>query len=118
MGPVQAPPIPSKPDPRNPRHLRYPRLIRRRQSLTAGMSVTKLQLRWQLRKLIDMSVEELKRALTNLSAREQDEVTAFLFHLRHRADSAYQRAVDSRLADTDKSHWITPEEFEERLDRK
>jgi hypothetical protein len=64
-----------------------------------------------------MSVEELQRALTNLSASEQDEVTAFLFHLRHHADGSYQRAVDVRLADKDPSHWVTPEEFEKRLDQ-
>lgn len=62
-----------------------------------------------------MSVEELKRALTNLSAREQDEVTAFLFHLRHRSDSDYQRAINGRVGDPDPSHWLTPEQFEEQL---
>ena len=65
-----------------------------------------------------MSVEDLKRALTTLSAGEQNEVSAFLFHLRHRADAAYQETVAERLRDTDPSHWLTPEEFEKRLDQK
>jgi hypothetical protein len=64
-----------------------------------------------------MSVEELKEALTHLSAKEQDEVTAFLSHLRHRSDESYQGVVNRRIADPDRSNWVTPEEFEKRLDR-
>lgn len=63
-------------------------------------------------------MEELKQAVTTLSGEEQKELSAFLFHLRHRADAAYQAAVESRLADKDSSHWVTPEEFEKRLDKK
>jgi hypothetical protein len=59
-----------------------------------------------------MSVEELKRAASKLSAAEQSELSAFLFHLRHQKDSAYQSAVDSRLSDKDRSHWLSPEEFD------
>jgi hypothetical protein len=65
-----------------------------------------------------MSVEELKKAVTTLSADEQNELSAFLFHLRHRADSAYQSAVESRLSDKDRLHWLSPEEFEQQLDKK
>ena len=65
-----------------------------------------------------MSVEDLKRALTTLSAGEQDEVSAFLFHLRHRADAAYQADIEHRISDKDSSHWLKPEEFEQRLDEK
>jgi hypothetical protein len=65
-----------------------------------------------------MSVEELKRALAGLSAEEQKELSAFLFHLRHRADPAYQDTIQRRLTDKDPSHWLTPEQFEQRLDQK
>ena len=65
-----------------------------------------------------MSVEEIKKAVTTLSAGEQNELSAFLFHLRHRGDPAYQAAVESRLSDKDRSHWLGPEEFEKRLDKK
>lgn len=64
-----------------------------------------------------MSIEDLKRELVSLSPAEQSEVTAFLFHLRHAADPAYQAAVERRLSDRDASHWLTPEEFERRLDQ-
>ena len=62
-----------------------------------------------------MSVEDIKHGIAALSAREQDEVTAFLFRLRHASDREYQDRVSERLADTDRSHWLTPEEFERRL---
>jgi hypothetical protein len=63
-----------------------------------------------------MSVEEIKKGLASLSESEQREVTAFLFHLRHLHDPDYREAVSERLSDTEKSHWLTPEEFEQRLD--
>lgn len=63
-----------------------------------------------------MSVEEIKKSLAELSPTEQNEVTAFLFHLRHVADPAYQSRVDSVIADKRPEHWLTPEEFEKRLD--
>ncbi len=65
-----------------------------------------------------MSVEELKKVLSCLSAAEQSEVSAFLFYLRHRTDAAYQTELAARMADRDPSHWLTPEEFEKRLDAK
>jgi hypothetical protein len=63
-----------------------------------------------------MSVKELKKELTALSATEQAEVAAFLFHLRHTLDPDYQTAVERRMADKDPAHWLTPDELERRLD--
>ncbi len=63
-----------------------------------------------------MSVEDIKRSIATLSPAEQGEVTAFLFHLRHASDSEYQERVSLRLTDRDPAHWLTPEEFERRLD--
>ena len=65
-----------------------------------------------------MSVEDIKHGIAALSASEQNEVSAFLFHLRHASDPEYQDRVGERLADTDRSHWLTPEEFERRLAQK
>ena len=63
-----------------------------------------------------MSVEELKRTVATLSPGEQNELTAFLFHLRHRGDVAYQAKLKARVDDKDPSYWLTPEEFEKHLD--
>lgn len=68
--------------------------------------------------LAAMSVEEIKHSITVLSPTEQREVSAFLFHLRHAADTEYQERTNARLSDRDPAHWLTPEEFERRLDQK
>ena len=66
-----------------------------------------------------MSLDALKRELAALSPAEQSEVTAFLFRLRHAVDTGdYQAAVERRLSDRDPTHWLTPGEFERRLDQR
>ncbi len=65
-----------------------------------------------------MSVEEIKKNIAALSPTEQGELSAFLFNLRHTTDADYQARISSRLADRDAAHWLTPEEFERRLDQK
>ena len=65
-----------------------------------------------------MSVEQIKRELSVLKDSELGEVTAFLFHLRHRSDPDYQQAVEARSNDRDKTHWLTPDEFERELDNR
>ena len=64
-----------------------------------------------------MSVEEIKRGLVSLSENEQREVTAFLFRIRHSHGTDYQSIVSTRMADADPSNWVTPEEFQNRLDQ-
>ncbi len=64
-----------------------------------------------------MSVMDLKKELTALSATEQAEVAAFLFQLRRKDDTDYQATIKRRLDDKDPSHWLTPDEFERRLNR-
>ncbi|MEN3941233.1 hypothetical protein WJU23_08060 [Prosthecobacter sp. SYSU 5D2] len=65
-----------------------------------------------------MSIEEIKREITVLSHAELNEVTAFLFHLRHRNDPDFQQTVEARSNDLDKSNWLTPEEFECELKKR
>jgi hypothetical protein len=65
-----------------------------------------------------VNVEEIKQGIAALPLREQNEVTAFLFHLRHATDAEHQHRVAERLDDRDPTHWLTPEEFERRLDEK
>ena len=63
-----------------------------------------------------MSIEQLKREVTALSDREQADLIRFTLQLRHEHDAEYRREVTDRLNDADKSHWLTPDEFERRLD--
>jgi hypothetical protein len=65
-----------------------------------------------------MSVEEIKSGIAELSPQLQREISAYLFHLRHAADAEYQETVEARFSETAPSHWLTPEEFERRLDGK
>ena len=63
-----------------------------------------------------MSFEQLKQEVTALNDREQAELIRYTLQLRHEHDADYRREVIERLNDRDKSHWLTPEEFERRLD--
>ncbi len=65
-----------------------------------------------------MNVEEIKAELATLPRKQQDEVVAFLFQLRHADDSEYQADITRRLKDRDPSHWLSPDEFERKLDKK
>ena len=63
-----------------------------------------------------MSLEELKREVAALSDSEQADLIRFTLQQRHEHNPEYQREVTDRLNDGDKSHWLTPGEFERRLD--
>lgn len=64
-----------------------------------------------------MSIEQLKKEVAALSSKEQADLIAFALQLRYGEDEAYQKEINDRLNDAEKSHWLTPEEFERRLDR-
>jgi hypothetical protein len=65
-----------------------------------------------------MSVQEIKEKLAALPRNEQDEVIAYLFHLRHAHDREYESQTGRRLKDKDPSHWLSPDAFERELDKK
>ena len=65
-----------------------------------------------------MSVDQIKREITILTPSEQNEVTAFLFHLRHREDLSYRDVIDQRINDSNAGNWLSPEEFEIQLDQR
>ena len=50
-----------------------------------------------------------------LSEQEQAELISCTLQLRYAHDSNYHREVTDRLNDSDKSRWLTPDEFECRL---
>jgi len=65
-----------------------------------------------------MSVQEIKKQLAALPRIEQDEVIAYLFHLRHADDADYESKVARRLEDREPSHWLSPDQFEHELDKR
>jgi hypothetical protein len=65
-----------------------------------------------------MSVHEINENLAKLPRKEQDEIVAFLFHLRHPDDSTDQTSISQRLSDKDPSQWLSPEQFEHELNKR
>lgn len=65
-----------------------------------------------------MSIEEIKSGIAALSPEQRTEVSAFLFQLQLTSDPDYRERVESRLADKDPAHWLTLEEFEQRLEER
>jgi hypothetical protein len=63
-----------------------------------------------------MSLDQLKHEVASLSSQEQAELISYALRLRYAGDPDYRREVTDRLNDSDKSHWLSPEEFERRLD--
>ena len=63
-----------------------------------------------------MSFEQLKHEVARLNSDEQAKLISYTLQLRHAQDADYRREVTDRLNDADKSHWLTPDEFERRLD--
>lgn len=65
-----------------------------------------------------MSFEQLKREVALLDDRQQAELISYALQLRYAHDADYRKEVSDRLNDADKSHWLTLEEYERRLDSK
>ena len=63
-----------------------------------------------------MSFEQLKKEVALLDDRQQAELISYALQLRYAHDSIHRREVSDRLNDADKSRWLTPDEFERRLD--
>jgi hypothetical protein len=63
-----------------------------------------------------MSLEQLKCAVASLSSGEQAELISYTLQLRYAGDPDYRREVTDRLNDSNQSRWLSPEEFERRLD--
>jgi hypothetical protein len=63
-----------------------------------------------------VSLDQIKREVASLSREDQDKLIAYAIQLRHASDTEYRHEVTARFNDKDKSHWLTPEEFERRLD--
>jgi hypothetical protein len=63
-----------------------------------------------------VSLDQIKREVAALSREDQEKLIVYMLQLRHAGDPNYRREVTDRLNDKDQSHWLTPEEFERRLD--
>jgi hypothetical protein len=60
-----------------------------------------------------MTVEQIKEELSNLPEAEQDQVVAYVVHLRHMRDPATRRELSRRMDDREPSHWISVDQLRE-----
>lgn len=67
---------------------------------------------------MNVSFEQLKREVAMLDDQHQAELISYTLQLRYAHDSAHRNEVTDRLNDSDRSHWLSPDDFERRLDSK
>lgn len=59
-----------------------------------------------------MSVREILDQVETLSTEEQNQVAAFLVHLRHKKDPSYYQKVHNRLERSDDKSWKSLEDID------
>jgi hypothetical protein len=64
-----------------------------------------------------VSFDQIKREVALLDEQQQADLISYTLQLRYAHDASYHREVTDRLNDADKSHWLTPDEFERRLNK-
>lgn len=62
-----------------------------------------------------MSMAELMRAVVELPAQQQNELAAFLLHLRLQQDAVWRTKMTRRIDDQDSSHWVNLESWKAEL---
>jgi hypothetical protein len=55
----------------------------------------------------NMSLQEIKSGLAELPQAEQDQLAAYLVHLRHQRDAGLRHEISARLNDKNPDHWIS-----------
>ena len=62
-----------------------------------------------------MTVLELKKEIAELEPAAQDDIVAFISHLRAQRDPAYEREMERRLDDRKPESWVRLEDLEAEL---
>lgn len=60
---------------------------------------------------VPMSIEELKREIKGLSGEERHQLSSFLTELELAEDVGYWARVRARVADEDRSSWVSVEDL-------
>jgi hypothetical protein len=58
-----------------------------------------------------MSMAELMRVVVGLPAQQQNELAAFLLHLRLQHDAAWRTEMTRRIDDKDSARWVSLENW-------
>ena len=62
-----------------------------------------------------MSMAELMRVVVGLPAQQQNELAAFLLHLRLQHDAAWRKEMTHRIDDKDSARWVNLENWKAEL---
>jgi hypothetical protein len=62
-----------------------------------------------------MSMAEIMRAVASLPTAQQNELAAFLLHLRLQHDHAWRAEITRRIDDPDPAHWTSLEDWKKEL---
>jgi hypothetical protein len=62
-----------------------------------------------------MSLEQIQAELALLPHEQQNQLAAFLVHLRHQREPGIRQEISRRLDDKDSSHWVNLDELEVQL---
>ena len=62
-----------------------------------------------------MSMAELMRVVVGLPAQQQNELAAFLLHLRLQHDAAWRTEMTRRIDDKDSARWVSLENWKAAL---
>lgn len=62
-----------------------------------------------------MSMAELMRAVAHLPAAQQDELAAFLLHLRLQHDPGWGAEMTQRIDDQNPAHWSKLDDWKQEL---
>jgi hypothetical protein len=61
-----------------------------------------------------VSFEEIKTELAEMPQEQQDQLAAFLVHLRHQRDPRIGREISKRIDDRSPNNWLTLNELKEK----
>jgi hypothetical protein len=61
-----------------------------------------------------VSLEEIKSQVTAMSEDQQDQLAAYLVHLRHRRDPQIRKDITARIENHDPQQWVSLDELREK----
>jgi hypothetical protein len=60
-----------------------------------------------------MLLDQILAEIAEMPKEQQDQLAAFLVHLRHARDPQFSQQVASKIEDSDSSNWVSLDELKE-----
>jgi hypothetical protein len=60
-----------------------------------------------------MSLEKIKAEIAQMPKEQQDQLAAYLVHLRHQRDPEISAEIRTKIDDTDRAKWLSLDELRE-----